>query len=85
MSTPLTLEAAKNLRSGDELWVRNEFNARKQPYRVRVTSVKTWKTRPNEILVGVKYGLYNYWKIAQWELDNYSLERPEFNAQAGAE
>lgn len=26
----------------------------------RITSVKTWKTRPGDIDVGLKYGLYEY-------------------------
>ena len=29
---------------------------------VKITSVKTWKTRPNELLIGWKYGLYEYGK-----------------------
>jgi hypothetical protein len=27
-------------------------------FRVRVTSLKKWVTRPGEVVVGVKYGLY---------------------------
>ena len=29
---------------------------------VKVTSVKTWITRPNNVTVGLKYGLYQYFK-----------------------
>lgn len=30
--------------------------------RVKITSVKTWKTRPNELLIGWKFGMYEYGK-----------------------
>lgn len=29
---------------------------------VKITSVKTWKTRPNELLIGWKFGMYEYGK-----------------------
>lgn len=46
------------LRSGDEIRVVKDRGANSQPmYRVKVTSVKTWKTRP-EIRVRFKYGMY---------------------------
>lgn len=32
--------------------------------RVKITSVKTWKTRPNEIEVHCKFGLYEYFTLS---------------------
>lgn len=34
---------------------------------VKVTSVKVWKTRPNDVEIGVKYGMYEYAKFTMVE------------------
>ena len=36
---------------------------------VKITSVKTWKTRPNEIEVHCKFGLYEYFTVT---IDSHS-------------
>ena len=41
--------------------------------RAIVTSIKTWKTRPDDILVSVKHGLYDYAKFTQDELDQIDI------------
>jgi hypothetical protein len=41
--------------------------------RARVTSVKRWKTRPDEILVKVKHGMYDYASFAETELAEIEL------------
>jgi hypothetical protein len=51
----LTLAEVKAL-SGHADIIANDGRVR----RVKITSVKTWKTRPDDVLVGVKYGLYEY-------------------------
>lgn len=54
--TPLTFEQTLSLKRGDELWFHaNDGTAR----RCRVTGkVKMWKTRPRDLKVPVKYGMY---------------------------
>jgi len=55
----MTLEEAKNLKHGQVLHHVSRKNADGTPQRWRVSGmVKTWKTRPDEIRVPVKYGLY---------------------------
>jgi hypothetical protein len=44
-------------------------NADGTPMRARVTSVKTWKTRPGEVIVNVKHGLYDYAQFTEKDLD----------------
>lgn len=73
----LSLETAKTLKAGTILYYRFAFNSDGSPQRWRVTSVKTWKTRPAEVEVHLKYGLKTYdfatlehlWKLATDEDD----------------
>lgn len=51
----MTLAEVKQL-SGHANFLANDGTIR----RVKVTSVKVWKTRPGDVLVGVKYGMYEY-------------------------
>lgn len=53
----LTFEECKNLGSHSYVLDTNGKIAE-----VKITSVKTWKTRPNELLIGWKFGLYEYGK-----------------------
>ena len=50
----ITLEAAKNLKRGDIL-----VDAHDRKWKVN-GKVQTWKTRPNEIKVPLKFGLYHH-------------------------
>ena len=55
----ITLEQAKELRRGDVLHDDTATNADGSCARWRVNGmVKTWKTRPNEVRVPLKHGLY---------------------------
>ena len=70
----ITLEQAKNLKYGQILHHAINENADGTPQRWRVNGKpKTWKTRPNEVKVPVKHGLYNYDYITENDLDIVSL------------
>lgn len=70
----LTIEQCKNLRPGQELYsgagcysrtsyasaLFSRLPRTKEPRHVKVTSVKTWKTRPNDVRVRWQYGLYTH-------------------------
>lgn len=59
---PITLQEAKALKPGDVLvdnWDK----------RWRVTSVKTWKTRPDEVRIGLKHGMYTHTTLYETQLD----------------
>lgn len=64
----ITLEQAKALETGTTLHQVGEFNRDGTPRRWRVTSVKTWKTRPDEVEVRIKHGLYAYDKLRETDL-----------------
>lgn len=64
----LTLERAKTLKNGDILHHALNVNADNTPQRWKVTSVKTWKTQPERIRIGLKHGLYAYGSINETEL-----------------
>lgn len=56
----MTVEQAKALRPGAMLYHVHNRNADGSPQRWRVSGQpKTWKTRPNEVVVPIKHGLYD--------------------------
>jgi len=53
------------------LYMRNADNT---PRRYKITSIKTWKTKPGCYLMGLKRGLYEYHKVNEWDLQfNFSI------------
>jgi hypothetical protein len=81
----MTLEQAKALRHGQTIYAntcddrslgyfRNGGrNADGTPMRFRVTSVRTWKTSPESVVIGLKRGLRGTFKITEDELAYFSL------------
>ena len=56
----ISLKQAKKLRLGQVLYHTTNRNSDGSPERWRVNGqVKTWKTRPNEVRIPIKYGLYS--------------------------
>ncbi len=71
---PITLKQAKNLNVGDILHHIENKNADGTPQRWKVNGkVKTWVTRPGEIKVPLKFGLYNYDYLTEDNLHLVSL------------
>jgi hypothetical protein len=68
----MNLQEAKNLAKGGYIHSTTKKNADGTPMRARITSIKTWKTRPNEIEIHYKHGMYDFGTIRQNELDGYS-------------
>ena len=68
----MKLEQAKNLVQGSWIYHDTFKNADGTPQRYKVLSVKTWRTRPNEVLVSVKWGLKGFFKINEDQLDAYT-------------
>jgi len=57
----ITKEQALELKSGDIIYESDAYNADGSQRRWRINGmVKTWKTRPKEFRVPIKYGLYDY-------------------------
>ena len=57
----VTKSDCMNARHRDEFHHVSECNSDGTPLRVRVNGMcKTWKTRPTEFRLPVKYGLYGY-------------------------
>ncbi len=42
--------------------------------RFKVTSVKTWKRNLDKVLIGIKRGLYEYYKINENEISQFSIK-----------
>ncbi len=66
----MTLAQAKILLQGHYVHLPNRKNADGTPMRAKVTSVKTWKTRPDEVEVHVKHGLYDYAMFTEHSIDH---------------
>lgn len=69
----MTLSEAKSLKSGDYIHSITQKNADGTPMRARVTSVKTWKKRPGQVLIGYKHGMYDYGKLTEMDLPIFSI------------
>ena len=67
----MNLTMAKKLKSGDRLEHKRLKNADGTRQIFKVTSVKTWKTRPDEVRIGVKRGLYEFYKIEEYEIKDF--------------
>uniref|UniRef100_A0A6M3L671 Uncharacterized protein n=1 Tax=viral metagenome TaxID=1070528 RepID=A0A6M3L671_9ZZZZ len=65
----MNIQEAKKLKSGSTVYHVTRKNADGTPMKARVTSVKTWKTRPNDVVVSVKHGLYEYIKFIGSQVD----------------
>lgn len=73
----MNLTEAKNLQSGRHIYHAKLKNKSGRSMRFLVTSVKTWKTKPEQVLIGLKYGMYDYFKITECDLEDYVLEESE--------
>jgi hypothetical protein len=62
--------------SGQTIWHRTHKNADGTATRVRITSVKTWKTRPTEFQIGWKYGMYDYGTIGPHNAFDWTTVEP---------
>ena len=70
----MTIQQAKQLRYGEVLKHRHLKGPDGKPYRCRVSGKpQTWKTRPDEVKVPVKFGLYHSFYLEPWNLDEWSL------------
>lgn len=58
---------------GDPFFNRGGCNSNGSAMRFTVTSVKTWKTRPDEVEVRLKRGLRDYIRIREDKLYHFSL------------
>jgi hypothetical protein len=72
----MTLSEAQSLKPGTTVYHVTKKNADGSAMRAKVLSVKTWKTRPTDVLISVKHGMYDYAKFNQNELDQLSIVEP---------
>jgi hypothetical protein len=70
----ITIEQAKALTYGDHLHHASATNADGTPQRFRVSGKpKIWKTRPDEVRVPVKRGMYENGYITQRNIGEFNL------------
>lgn len=66
----ITVDDLKALKHGQAIVIPETKNEHVKDYRWRVNGVpKTWKTRPQEVRVPVKFGLYAYDHITHDDID----------------
>jgi hypothetical protein len=71
----MRLSEAKNLTYNQWVYHKKRVNSDGSPYGVRVNGkVQTWKTRPNEVRVPVKRGMYEYGYITESDLNDWTLQ-----------
>ena len=70
----ITLEQAKQLKTGQIVYHTINKNADQTPQRWKVNGkVKTWKRNPEKVQIPVKHGLYSYDYITENDLHLISL------------
>ena len=72
----MILSEAKRLRVGQHIYAKGRYNSDGTAMRGKVTSVKTWKTRPSNIEVHYKRGMYEYGVINERELGGFTTREP---------
>ena len=78
----MTVDEAKSLHLGQIIFHTLFTNADGSPRRWRVNgAVKTWKTRPDDVRVPIKHGMWDYdyvWSIAgNGNLDDFAIKEEE--------
>ena len=74
----LNLTTAARLTAGTVLYCAEPSSFTKgRPYAVKVTSVTTWKTRPQEIRIGYKRGLKEYGTLHEGHLAYWTTDEAE--------
>ena len=71
----ITLEQAKELKPGTVLNHYYMKNADGTPARYKITSVTTWKRKPERVCIKVKRGLREYELFTQMVLPLLTIER----------
>mgnify|MGYP007070563745 CR=1 FL=1 len=70
----ITLKQAKALKYGDRIYHRRLKNRDGSPMRFKVNGKpRTWKTRPDEVVVPLKHGMFQYLSIHEGELKDFTL------------
>ncbi len=70
----ITLDEAKDLSYGNMIHHVRDVNADGTPQRWKVNGKpKVWKTRPDEVKVPLKRGMYQYDYLTQYDLEDFSL------------
>ena len=72
----MNLNEAKSLVVGSTVYHVTNTNADGSAQRWKVTSVKTWKTMPERVKVGLKYSMRNYDSVSQDHLHLLMLHEP---------
>lgn len=74
----ITLNQAKKLRYHQTLYDLQNNDSTGHAARWRVNGMpKTWVTRPNEVQVPIKHGLYDYDYVTEGNLKRWSLTEPK--------
>ena len=73
----MKLQQAKGLQPGTTVYHKKLRNSNGSPMKAKVLSVKTWKTRPGEVLVSLKHGLYDFAKYNELDIDLITTDETE--------
>ena len=73
----MTINEAKKLRQGQTVYIKGEYNSDGTAMRCRVNGkIQTCKTRPNDVKVPIKRGLYEFGYITSRNLTNFTSTEP---------
>lgn len=70
----MNLNQAKKLAQGQWIYSTTNRTANDTPARVKVLSIKTWKRKPDRILISCKHGIKVFFKLNERELDTWESD-----------
>jgi hypothetical protein len=73
----MTLNEAKRLRHGQEIYEKGAYGSDGRAIRWRVSGkVQTWQRSPGRVRVPIKHGLYSHGEITERNLGNVTIKEP---------
>jgi len=70
----MNLDQAQKLTQGQWIYSTTNRTANDTPARVKVLSIKTWKRKPDRILISCKHGIKVFFKLNERELDTWESD-----------
>jgi hypothetical protein len=72
----INAKVVQHLRQGQTIYNRLYKNADGTAVRAKITSIKRWKTRPNDFLIAWKHGMYQYGTIGPADTNEWTTIEP---------
>lgn len=69
----MTIHEAKQLKQSQIIYHSSLRDSQGKPVKFKVLSIKTWKRKPDKVIVSLKYGLFKFLKFNENELSELKV------------